>query len=458
MESAATKMAAELTRLLSAAPEQDAAGPGITRIEIDIPERNPLAWLETREHITRYYWAERDEKFEMAGIGECDVLAPSGSAGLAGLFRQMRGQLSARWPYLRYYGGFRFHRGAVKGDRWRAFREFRFVVPAIEVVRSGDSTLFAANIKIRHPRTNRHTLEKMMGLLETAGTPGKTPPADLPRPVSRRDLPDRAGWTRMVDDTLGAIAAGDLEKAVLARECCFTFDGAPDPVTLLRRLLTRTKRSFEFCFHPADDRAFIGASPERLFRRNNCFLESEALAGTVPRGATDELDRGLAEKLRNNTKDRTEHAFVADMLEKQFARFCGAYRREEKPRIMKLRNCQHLYTRFEGILADADADAALIEALHPTPAVGGTPRDAALAWIAAQEPFDRGIFASPVGWTGWDAAQFCVAIRSALVRDNELAVYTGAGIVRDSDPAGEWEELETKMRNFLHTIDEYGSF
>jgi menaquinone-specific isochorismate synthase len=98
-------------------------------------------------------------------------------------------------------------------------------------------------------------------------------------------------------------------------------------------------------------------------------------------------------------------------------------------------------------------DADLIAALHPTPAVGGLPRGAALRWIAKHEPFDRGIYAAPVGWIGLDGAEFCVALRSGLVRGNELALYNGAGIVRGSDPGEEWQEIETKMQNFLSVLD-----
>ncbi len=122
------------------------------------------------------------------------------------------------------------------------------------------------------------------------------------------------------------------------------------------------------------------------------------------------------------------------------------------PSLMPLRKVQHLHSYIEGILKNHDADAALIEALHPTPAVGGAPRHKALAWLAAHEPFDRGVYAAPVGWVGFDDAEFCVGIRSGLIEGNTLALYSGAGIVPGSSAAAEWEEIEAKMSSFLEAL------
>ena len=270
--------------------------------------------------------------------------------------------------------------------------------------------------------------------------------------LSRSDAPDRAGWAALINKALGALDTGALDKVVLARETCFTATAPFDAVGLLTRLIDLSPHTFSFCFHPAEDRAFIGASPERLFKRINGYIQSEAVAGTAPRGVTDEKDRALGEALLNSPKDRREQQFVTDMLREHFRRFCYSVEVEPQPHLMRLRNCQHLCTRIEGLLNDAESDAALLEALHPTPAVGGCPRERALKWIEAEEPFDRGIYASPTGWVGYDSAEFCVAIRSGLVQGNTLALYSGAGIVTGSTPKDEWAEIENKMANFLHVL------
>jgi menaquinone-specific isochorismate synthase len=160
----------------------------------------------------------------------------------------------------------------------------------------------------------------------------------------------------------------------------------------------------------------------------------------------------LGVELMNSEKERREHNLVARMLQEQFQEFCHHVAMDEQPSLMRLRNVQHLYSRLEGLLHTIDVDADLIEALHPTPAVGGYPREHALKWIEAEEPFDRGIYAAPVGWVGYDGAEFCVAIRSGLVQANTLTLYSGAGIVAGSTPEEEWDEIETKMQNFLSVL------
>jgi menaquinone-specific isochorismate synthase len=388
----------------------------------------------------------------MAGVGEADVLSPSDGTDTAALFRHIRAQLSSEHPSLRYYGGFRFHRGPVKGDRWRAFKEYRFVAPRLEVVRRKSGTALCCNARVADPRTNERTLESILADLAALRFPPSPPPVEIPPFTQRTDTPDKAGWHRLVEAALEAIARGDFEKVVLARETCFDADQAWDPVALLKRLEQNTSPAFEFCFHPAPGRAFLGASPERLYKRVNCYVQSEALAGTRPRGRTDAADQWLGLELLNSAKERREHAFVVNMLEQNLGRFCSHTVLENGPSLMRLRNVQHLWTRIEGVLDDVHADADLIETLHPTPAVGGAPRERALSWLAREEPFDRGIFAGPVGWVGYDAAEFCVAIRSGLVQGQTLAVYTGAGIVAGSVPEEEWDEIECKMGNFLEIL------
>lgn len=453
---AVAALASQLTRGLSAEISEDAEGDKpspLFRAEVRIGQCLPLPWLRAQRDTTQYYWSDRDDAFEMAGIGEADVLVPLGPTDLAGLFRHMSERLSPRFPSLRYYGGFRFHPGAVKGERWKAFREYRFVVPRFEILRKGAKVYFVCNAKLGHPRTNARTLESILEDLARIQFPESFPPMRVPPIRSRGDAPDRDAWCALVSRTLGAIGRDEFEKVVLARETTFTAGEALDPVGLLGLLQTNTMRSFEFCFHPAPGRAFIGASPERLYKRVNLFVQSEALAGTRPRGRTDKMDRLLGEDLMNSDKERREHDVVVRALAQQLKERCRHLVIEESPSLLQLRNIQHLRTRVEGLLKEDQNDASLLEALHPTPAVGGSPRDRALAWIAREEPFDRGIFAAPVGWVSYDASEFCVGIRSGLVQGNELVLYNGSGIVRGSNPDDEWDELENKMENFLQVLD-----
>jgi len=451
-KTAAQALVAEMTGLLMNTPSGSNPTP-VLRAEVPLMACSPLEWLSAQREVTQYYWSDRESTFEMAGIGEADVLIPGEKTDTEALFDHIRRQLSPQYPSLRYYGGFRFHRGPVKGERWRAFKEYRFVVPRVEVVRRADAYFLACNARAGGPDENARTLETVKTTLGNVQFPDTFTTLAVPAILAREDHPDREGWDRLVHGILDAIARGDLEKVVLARETCFTAEVPLDPVALLLRLSEYSPVSFRFCFHPADDRAFIGASPERLYHRNGCYLQSEAIAGTRPRGKTEEQDRMFGEELMKTPRLRREQQFVVDMLKSRFESLCYEVKVEPEPWLLRLSNCQHLCTRIEGLLKDTFADASLIETLHPTPATGGTPRDKALRFIESEEPFDRGIYASPTGWVGYDSAEFCVAIRSGLVLGNTLALYTGAGVLAGSTPQEEWDEIETKLANFLTVLN-----
>jgi menaquinone-specific isochorismate synthase len=451
-QAASHALAAELALALSG---KEAVPGRLLRVTVPITGIQPLEWLRLYPAHTQYYWSDRKGNFEMAGIGEADVLVPAheDDTDYDRLFDRMRGRLGLQQPTLRYYGGFRFHPGAVRGERWRAFRAYRFVVPEFEVTREANRTVLACNYLVPESGAANGGLTAVLSRLSALRFESATS-VPVPRMSGRVDQPSEAEWRRLVRRLLDLFDRGKLQKVVLARETSFTAAAPINAVELLVRLITHTEHSFDFCFHPAGDRAFIGASPERLYKRQNVYLQSEALAGTRRRGATDEEDQALAEDLLRNEKELREHRFVLDTLTGHFDALCHQVHVEDGPGLLRLRNVQHLHTRIEGILNDVDADATLIRTLHPTPAVGGTPRREALAWLEANEPFDRGIYAAPVGWVSGDAAEFCVGIRSGLVQGSTLTLYNGAGIVAGSDPAEEWDEIESKMGNFLAVLRE----
>ncbi len=427
----------------------------LIRVEVPVVSVDALAWLQAQAAQTHYYWASREGDFEMAGVGEADVLVPDGHLDATGLFRLMRKRLDLRWPGLRYYGGFRFQATDLSQHRWHNFTAFRFIVPRVEVIRRGERTWLAANIRWTGPDGLEQELATLSDTLsQLVPVSGEVAIPALPALLGRVDLPDREGWERLVHRALEAFAAHDLEKVVLARETEFQFDTETtlNPIGLLRRLLRHSTQAYEFCFHPTANRAFLGASPERLFHRNNVYLQSEALAGTRPRGKDDAQDEAYANALLESEKDLREHRFVVRILREHFQRFCDTTHYDEIPSLRQLHNCQHLYTGIEGILKQHDVDAALVEAFHPTPAVGGVPRQKALDWLAEHEPFDRGVYAAPVGWVGFDETEFCVGIRSGLIEGNTLALYSGAGIVPGSRAEEEWDEIENKMSSFLEAL------
>jgi menaquinone-specific isochorismate synthase len=233
----------------------------------------------------------------------------------------------------------------------------------------------------------------------------------------------------------------------------FTFDAPIDPVALLRRLNASASKSYRFCFQPRPGVAFIGVSPERLYKRQDRFIRTEAVAGTRPNTGEIHADSVLADELLDSEKDRREHRHVFDAVRAELARQCNAVHADDDVTVLRLDKYQHLYAGIEGILDTLGTDAELLRGLHPSPAVGGVPTREALDWIAEMESFDRGWYAGPVGWVGCDSAEFAVGIRSALVTGNTLSVYTGAGIVEGSVPEDEWAELESKLTPYTSILD-----
>jgi isochorismate synthase EntC len=160
----------------------------------------------------------------------------------------------------------------------------------------------------------------------------------------------------------------------------------------------------------------------------------------------------LAEHLLSSPKDRLEHYYVVEDMLRCLDRLCDRLDAGASPHVLELATLQHLMTRARGHLKSGTTTGDILATLHPSPAVGGSPRDAALAAIRELEPNSRGWYAGPVGWYARDQAEFAVAIRSALLTENEMCVFAGAGIVQGSTPDDEWQETENKALAFLNAL------
>jgi isochorismate synthase len=282
---------------------------------------------------------------------------------------------------------------------------------------------------------------------------GRWTPSEPFTDVQRRDTPTPEGYERAVEHAIAAISSGALSKVVLARTLELSAGRPLDPVTLVHRLRAVNPDAWAFAA-PVDAGTLVGASPELLVSRHGDVVRSNPLAGTAPRSGDPERDRAAAEALLGSAKDREEHAIVVEAVAEVLAERCDDLRWDPEPVVQATPNVWHLSTRFEGRLRDPSVSALdLALALHPTPAVAGSPTAAALALIDELEPFDRGAYAGPVGWV--DASgdgEFAVALRCALLHGDHATLYAGAGIVRDSDPSAELDETERKFLAFLEAL------
>ncbi|MGA1825438.1 MAG: isochorismate synthase [bacterium] len=424
----------------------------ILRFEIEINALNLIDWLHNQKDSTKIYWLNREETFEVAGIGEADVICGNSEIDEAALFSQLRLRLSDEFKNVRYYGGIRFTTENKPDDNWKKFASFRFIIPRIEIVRVGCQTYLACNLRIEPTKNPSDQLEEIVAELNALCFDNQPASDTVPHILSHKEVPDKAVWEKNINVAFDILSHEEVKKIVLARKSIFKFSTHLDPIALLRRLKPTSPESFHFCFQIDEKCAFIGASPERLYRREGQQINSEAIAGTCRRGNSPLEDYELGIKLLMCDKNRHEHRFVLEFIKNAFNHLCTSVQTDTETSILKLPNVQHLYNHFEGTLANGITDAEILSTLHPTPAVGGYPKEKALLEIEKLEPFDRGWYAAPVGWVGKNDVEFAVAIRSGLVKEHELALFSGAGIVAGSTADEEWSEIDHKLSNFIKVI------
>jgi menaquinone-specific isochorismate synthase len=289
----------------------------------------------------------------------------------------------------------------------------------------------------------------------TGGTP-------VPRlPIHGRDaratlklVQSEAGdYRAAVRRGLERIAAGDFEKIVLARAIDLRADRALHPLEVLNGLRERFPECYAFSAATGIGTSFIGASPERLVRVSQGVIETEALAGSARRGAGASEDAALAAGLLRSEKDLREHRHVIGSITRRLEPLGVKLEFAESPSVKKLANVQHLHTPMRGPLPEGLRLLDLVAVLHPTPAVGGTPREAAVAAIRELEGFPRGLYAGALGWlNARGGGEFFVGLRSALVEGERARVYAGAGIVAGSEPEREFAETELKFQALLAAL------
>lgn len=258
-------------------------------------------------------------------------------------------------------------------------------------------------------------------------------------------LPSFDAWKVSIEKTIAKIREKAFEKVVLARKCSCKTNSPIDPWALLFLLKQRAQNSTLFCLED-EKGAFLGATPERLFWRKKNRIYVEALAGTSPRGKTPQEEQMLEQELLQNPLKQKEVLLVQSFLENTLQPFCQEPIIFAPLTIKKTTHVQHLHTIASALLHPGISDLTIAKALHPTPALCGLPQKEAFDWIVQEEPFQRGLYGGVLGYTTPEVSEWIVAIRSAYVRQNEIHLYSGCGIVDGAQPDLEWEELNHKLQ------------
>jgi isochorismate synthase len=426
---------------------------------VRIPTARKDALLALSRDTDRFYWERPSEDVALATTGCVHEVVAQGSQRFADcaaeardLFRRVHVHGEAAPPSAGpvLVGGFGFGDDLPGGDRWRGFPAARLVLPERSLSNTSESAFITVLQRAEAGSDPQEVAARLEAGLEADAT-HQSPPAfglDVPRYGLHSGRP-LAAYRDLVCRALEDIAAGELEKVVVARSVRIENAVAFEPARLLDALRRRHPSCASFAVG-RDDATYLGATPETLLRLTGRRLETAALAGSALRGRTPEADAALARDLIESKKEQAEHAVVVRAIRDALRPHCSHLVVPEAPTLLALESIQHLETRIAGTLASGRHVLEVAAALHPTPAVGGAPREPALAWLREQESLERGWYAGAVGYV--DAAgggDLAVALRSALLRGEEADLFAGAGIVAGSDPDAELAETRLKLRPLL---------
>jgi len=402
-----------------------------------------IDWLAGRDIYPKWYWRGRDGNLEAAAAGSTFEFENVDSGEGSNYIKEILDSIPE--ASFACFSARNFGLSKKNDSTWHGFPDTITAIPQTMILRrNGEYRKAACHVigdNCNPDQILREIDRRQKEKIKTA-TGGSR--YALPGLVSFEDRPDCRQWQDNIKSVLNEIDKGRLQKAVMARRTDYRFNENVDILGLARELIKVNPACYCFMFRPEPHLAFISVTPERLFRREGRKLEIDALSSTVTRGKNHEEDLRRERELLENKKLRHEHQLVIDGISERLASLIDGSLQIGPTGVLKLERIQHLATPIEADLLPETGDNKLIAALHPTPAVGGHPREAALKTIDRMEKFNRGWYAAPCGWFDRDRSEYAVGIRSLVVRENRISVFTGAGIVAGSDPDSEWREVESK--------------
>jgi len=431
-----------------------------------VSDTSLLDFLRHCEGLPRVYFDNDELPSALAGGGVVACVSASGPGRFqsvqAQIARFARGAsaLACDAPHearARWFGGFSFRSGHRTNGVWSHFPEAYFVLPRYQLTRWEGGAWLTVNGRQADDESPPQAAQRLERLHRAFGAKLVSPHAPTP---ARQELPDYArdvvgqsDWQALVERITTRIRTSALEKVVLAQARQLRFATAPDVLGVLDALRRPYANCYRFLVEPQPGHAFFGAAPELLLSMNEDALETMAMASSTRRGATSGEDRLLGERLMSSPKERHEHDVVVQSIKRRLGPLVQQLHCADEPHIVRFSNIQHLRTKVRARLKPQRGLFEVLQALHPTPAMGGTPRQVALDVIERYEPFQRGWYASPVGWIDQEGnGTFAVAIRSAVSAGREVQLFAGAGIVTDSNPEKEWAEVQLKFRPIVEAL------
>mgnify|MGYP001242633013 CR=1 FL=1 len=353
----------------------------------------------------------------------------------------------------KFFGGFSFDPSHKESPPWSGFHSSLFILPKINIVQSDNGFELTLNMygEDIDPFQVESDLISLKSDLESM--PLIHSSTNSHQFVKLTPSISNSLWNSQVNEILGSIKDGSVHKVVLAQSLRATLECPPSLLDVFYNLCDQNPGCYHFLFEPLEGNTMFGATPELLVSRNGNLIQTEVLAGSIARGSSQPIDEDLSKKLLMSSKNQHEHSIVLDNLNSKIKSFSNDV--EINPqKIKKLETVQHIWTTMKAHMHTNDHILSITNTFHPTPAISGIPSDVAQNFIRSTEPFERGWYGGPFGWfdpTG--NGEFVVCIRSAIAHENEVVLYAGAGIVQNSDPQEEWEEIQLKFQPILNSFN-----
>lgn len=267
--------------------------------------------------------------------------------------------------------------------------------------------------------------------------------------LSILSTPSEQEWDKLISESTSQMDDKKLEKVVYARRYTEFYSKTLNVSNYVRQYIKRSGFHYIYFLQFAPKKTFLSLSPESLLKIEKDCLNVDVIAGTRSIGNNDIENLNLADELTHDPKEIYEHDIVSKQVKYVLEKHTRSYSLVFDKNILRQKYVQHLYSLYEGALKKDYSLKELIKDLHPTPAIGGNPKELALAEINKNEQFSRGLYAAPCGVITPDYRELLVGIRSVLIDDKQVHIFAGAGIVKESVSKNEWKETTKKMQNFL---------
>ncbi|MBS4222850.1 isochorismate synthase [Lederbergia citrea] len=429
-----------------------------------IDSRHPIDFFTYNQPAftgRRFFWKSSDQSSWIVGIGVSHVFYGKNT-------NERFSEIQEQWETLindaeienpyeipgtgpLLFGGFSFDPESKKEKEWQSYGNSLFYLPKYMLTANDEQYYLTINFMDQSASSKGMLLDEAFQFVNQLEN-WKVTSSDTPINIKDSDEIGKDEWVHTVKDIVKDLTETDLQKVVFARKMKLRFADQASSSYVLQQLIDQQPTSFIFAME-AEESCFLGASPERLVKKTGDHVLSTCLAGSMGRSKNVDKDNELGNFLLKDKKNLFEHELVVSMIENALKPYCVEMNIPEKPILMKTPDIQHLYTPVSGKTKPESSIFQIVKDLHPTPALGGVPTNAAMKVIREKENMDRGFYAAPLGWADYRGnGEFIVAIRSGILKEKEAVLFAGCGLVPGSVPKDELVETGIKFLPMLRAL------